>query len=226
VQQVKASISNGAFVVFNAKAQQAIPIADPPVVRAIWPRNGIKLGANEPAPAQQWFLEWQRGPRIQLTFDRKMNAVQLNAPDPWLRVYAFIQQSSNLAVSQPPLVRRILLSHIGPTGSPLIGISGVTEEYALEIPTALRRTDTRYLVQINAQSGNIVEAGPPGLLLDAEFDGTKLKLTQLDKIWPVDDATATDMNTFSALASGSQTLPQSGNGIPGGRFHSWFEVLP
>jgi hypothetical protein len=228
LQQVKASISNGAFVVFNAKAQEPIPVDKPPVIRAIWPENGVKLGANEPARAQQWFREWLKAQRIQVTFDRKMNAAQLNAPDPWLRVFGFTIRGNDAAGNLTRLVTRIPVSHLGPTGSPLMGISGVTEEFQLEIPSELRRADTRYLVVIGAKAGNIVEAGPPGLLLDAEFDGTMLTPKQLDKLFEIDTAATTDAATFAALATPSPApvLPQSGDTNPGGRFHSWFEVLP
>ena len=224
VQQIKASISNGAFVIFNAKAQ-AVPVANPPVVRAIWPPNGAKLGPNEPQPAQSWLRDFREVPRIQLTFDRKMLVAQLQTPETWLRMYGFIRRG-NVTVSLPPIVTRLKLAYAGPIATPVLGVSGVTEEYRVEIPDVFLREDTRYLVQIRAAGGNIIEAGAPGLLLDAEFDGTKLTLPQLDKVWPVDDPTPTDIATFSSLTSGSQTLPQSGDGTPGGRFHSRFEVLP
>ncbi|MEO5817971.1 MAG: hypothetical protein ABIT20_22070 [Gemmatimonadaceae bacterium] len=226
-QQVKASIANGAFVIFNAKAQQGAPVALPPVVLQIWPKNGAQLGANAPQPERTWFSDFQKIPRIQITFDRKMDVGQLKTPTPWLRVYG-VTRPTNTSVSLPPQVTRLQIGYAGAIGAPALGsVGGVTEEYRVDVTPALRRSDTRFLVLIDASAGNIIEAGPPGLLLDAEFNGTKLTTKQIDKLWDVDTTpTATDNATFANIASDTQTLPQSGNGIPGGRFHSWFEVLP
>ncbi|MEP6729366.1 MAG: hypothetical protein ABJE10_01950, partial [bacterium] len=159
-------------------------------------------------------------------FDRKMLVSQLKAPDPWLHVYGFIKGSPTATFSTPPVVMRLKIAYAGPVATPLMGVSGATEQYLIEVPDTLRRADAHYLVQINANGGNIVEAGAPGLLLDAEFNGTKLTLSQLDKVWPLADTAASDPATFAALANGPDVLPQSGEGNPGGRFHSWFEVLP
>jgi hypothetical protein len=225
-QRVRASIATGPFVIFNAKAQEA-PVANPPVVRAIWPPNGVQLSDNAPAVERQWFRRFREEPVLQITFDRKMRQGQLQAPDPWLRLVAVVKGGPDVAgASSPFTALRLPLSYAGTEAAPLLGISGVTELYRVELPGTLFRTGARFLVQIRADAGNIVEAGPPGLQLDAEFAGTKLAPAQLDKLWPIVNTAATDAATFAALASGTATLPQSGDGIPGGLFHSWFEVLP
>jgi hypothetical protein len=105
-------------------------------------------------------------------------------------------------------------------------VSGVTERYRCEVPGELFRARTRYLVQIDSKSGAIVEAGPPGLELDADFAGTMLDPTRLKDLWQLNGQAPSDQATFDALKSGVATLPQSGEGTAGGRFHSWFEVLP
>jgi len=61
--------------------------ATPPVVNAMWPPNAKRLSATEPPPAGEWLGTWRKVPRVELTFDRPMNAAQLNAPAPWLRVF-------------------------------------------------------------------------------------------------------------------------------------------
>jgi hypothetical protein len=123
---------------------------------------------------------------------------------------------------------RVLLGHDGTVPAPVLGVSGVTERYRCEVPGSLFRQPTRFLIQIDSRSGQIVEAGPPGLELDADFAGTRLTPAQLDALFQLTGQAPSDQATFDALKtpSGGATLPQSGNGTPGGRFHSWFEVLP
>jgi hypothetical protein len=223
-QRVKASIANGAFVIFNARADRA-PVENPPVVLAIWVPNGTQLSANAPNPARRWTAEFRERRVLQITFDRKMRPTQLSAPDPWLRMYAFTSRAEDPAVNAPVLLTRINLRYAGTVTPGILNAAGVTEEYRLEVDPNQFPGLTRFLVQINAFGGNIVEAGGTGLMLDAEFRGTKLSLAQLDAIWPATGTTASDFGTFSTIPGGPDTLPQSGDTIPGGRFHSWFEVL-
>jgi len=220
VQRVRASIASGAFVIFDAKAQDA-PVANPPVVRMIWPNNAVSLNTNAPSPVRDWFKAFRTTPSIEITFDRKMRQSQLDLPEPWARMVAITQRDQRAFVAM-----RIGLFYAGTEPAPTLGVSGVTERYRLEVPGALFREPTRFLVQIDSRAGAIVEAGPPGLELDAEFAGTKLTPVQLDKLWQLTGQEPSDQATFDALKTGSATLPQSGDGTPGGRFHSWFEVLP
>ncbi len=220
VQRVRASISNGAFVVFDAKAQD-VPVANPPVVRMIWPNNAVSLTTNAPSPVRDWFKAFRTTPSIEITFDRKMRQSQLDVPEPWARMVAISERDQRVFFAI-----RIGLFYAGTEPAPTLGVSGVTERYRLEVPSSLFRAPTRFLVQIDSRSGAIVEAGPPGLELDAEFAGTKLTQTQLDKLWQLTGQEPSDQATYDALKGGTATLPQSGDGTPGGRFHSWFEVLP
>jgi len=224
-QQVKASITSGPSVVFNAKAED-IPVADPPVVRVIWPPNGAQLGPNASPQGQQWFRRFIESPELQLTFDRQMRTSHLQAPEKWLRLFALLARDRVAEANASIVAIPIALRYAGPTNTPILGVSGVTERFRAEVPRELFRQITRFLVQIDAQGGTITEANPPGLLLDAEFAGTKLVLAQLDKLWPITAPTPSDLATFNALTDGGATLPESGDGVPGGRFHSWFEVLP
>ncbi|MDB4881870.1 MAG: putative rane protein [Gemmatimonadetes bacterium] len=224
VQRVRASIPNGAFVVFNAKAEPA-PVANPPVIRAIWPPNGAQLGANSPSPERNWFKRFRELQTLEITFDRKMRQAQLQSPEPWLRMFALVSRGGVENVATTAV--RILMGYDTTVASPVLGVSGVTERYRLDVPAALFRQDVRFLIQIDSSSGNIVEAGAPNLELDADFAGTKLTKSQLDKLWPLTGSASSDLATFNALANGpAAPLPQSGDGTPGGRFHSWFEVIP
>jgi hypothetical protein len=220
VQRVRASIASGPFVIFDAKAQD-VPVANPPVVRVIWPPNGAILARNRPSPEREWVDLFRREPAIEITFDRKMRQAQLAAPEPWVRMVAVIGRDGRQFSAM-----RIGLFDAGAVAAPILGVSGVTQRYRCEVPGALLRERVRFLVQIDSRNGEIVEAGPPGLELDAEFAGTQLTQAQLDTLWQLSGQAPSDQATFDALKSGTATLPQSGDGTPGGRFHSWFEVLP
>lgn len=220
LQRVRAGIASGPFVIFDAKAED-VPVQNPPVVRMIWPNNGVSLSTAQPAPVRDWFKAFRTAPSIEITFDRKMRQAELNAPDPWLRMVAITLRDQRVFVAM-----RVLLAYAGTVAAPTLGVSGVTERYRCEVPGALFREPTRFLVQIDSRAGQIVEAGPPGLELDAEFAGTQLTAVKLDELWKITGQEPSDQATFDALKSGAATLPQSGDGTPGGRFHSWFEVLP
>jgi hypothetical protein len=220
VQRVRASIAGGAFVIFDAKAQD-VPAADPPVVRMIWPNSGVSLSDAQPSPVRDWYKAFRRTPSIELTFDRKMRQAQLESPEPWMRMVAVTLRDQRTFVAM-----RIGLFYAGNEPAPTLGVSGETERYRCELPVALFRAPTRFLVQIDSRVGAIVEAGPPGLELDADFAGTRLTQVQLDTLWQLTGQEPSDQATFDALKNGPDTLPQSGEGTPGGRFHSWFEVLP
>ena len=224
-QQVKASISDGAFVIFDAKAAD-VPVAHPPVVRAIWPPNGVQFSSTSTAAEKKWLREFTESPHIKITFDRKMRQSDLQKPDTWLHMFAFIARGSNQSVGSTNVAFRLLLAYDGTVADPIPGVSGVTESYRIELPGEFGRLDTRYLIQMDPSGGGITESGGAGLMLDAKFDGTKLSLTQLDNLWPLTGSAATDAATLTALTNGSMTLPQSGDGTPGERFHSWLEVIP
>jgi hypothetical protein len=221
-QHVTARIASGAFVTFSAKAER-VPAVNPPVIRAIWPPNGAQLGPNASNIEQRWFREFREAPQLQITFDRKMRQSQLNAPDPWLRLVAII--SSRPEVNAPSFAVRIPLTYEGTENAPILGVAGVTEQYRIEVPRIVAATTARYLVQIRAEADNIVDAAVPPLMLDADFAGTRLAPAQLDALWALNGNAPADAATVAALVSGAATLPQSGDGTPGGRFHSWFEVF-
>ena len=141
-------------------------------------------------------------------------------------MFAFIARGSNQSVGSTNVAFRLLLAYDGTVADPIPGVSGVTESYRIKLPGEFGRLDTRYLIQMDPSGGGITESGGAGLMLDAKFDGTKLSLTQLDNLWPLTGSAATDAATLTALTNGSMTLPQSGDGTPGERFHSWLEVIP
>jgi hypothetical protein len=219
-QRVTARIASGtpSSVTFVARAARVS--LDLPVVRAIWPPDAARLAPQAPDPAvAQWAREMARSPRVEVTFDRRMDAAQLAAPEPWLRVFVLHDRGPNEI-----LVRRVALAHGGTAQQPVLGVTGITEVYGLRGLRPGDLKDARWLVLMRAEGGNIVDLGTPPQLLDAEFEGTRLSPPRLEEIWNLDDARTVAQDAWDGLVDTGAVLPQSGDGTAGGRFHSWFEV--
>jgi hypothetical protein len=117
-----------------------------------------------------------------------------------------------------PLSRATLISYI-------LGETGFTVIFSLRSDDALE--PARYLIQMRAENGNIVDRNTPPLLLDAEFVGTRLSDELLDRLWEIDgEEIFGDSEVWDRLVDTGATLPESGDDREGGLFHGWFEVLP
>jgi hypothetical protein len=222
-QRVTARIDPGAvpsLVTFIAKAEPAV--VDLPVVRVIWPTNAVTLDPRSPDPVvRDWIRQWFQSPRIEVTFSHKMNAAQLGAPDPWLRVFMLLSLGQNEIQ-----VRRLNVAHHGAPAQPILTDAGFAELFALRgFEPNMLLAGPRFLVQMRAQSGSIVDTNAPPQLLDAEFRGTKLTPVQLDQIWKVTAPQMVPQAIWDAFVDTGEHLPHSGEGNEGGLFQSWFEIV-
>jgi hypothetical protein len=214
---VTARIAAGAplEVIFHATATEVEVTL--PVIRAIWPPNAAALTPAEP---NGWLDRWREEPHLEITFDRKMAEEQLKELEPWLALWQILSFGQNEIQ-----VRRLRLGYAGPVAGPILGESGFTEGYrVLEEPPADQAT-VRYLLQVRAEAGNIVDTSTPPLLLDADFAGTALEIELLDKIWEVSEVEMFGQEVWDALVDTGAVLPVSGDGAEGGRCHSWFEIV-
>jgi hypothetical protein len=80
----------------------------------------------------------------------------------------------------------------------------------------------KWLVMIRAESQSIVSADQPPLLLDADFDGTRLKKSERERIWKIDQEVL-PRDVLGRLVDTGRALP-SGNGDEGGAFHATFSI--
>jgi hypothetical protein len=201
----------------QAPAIQA-PAVQPPAVVAIWPPNAARLSPqSEDETLREWYEQWQASPHLEITFDREMFTDQLVQPAPWLRVWMFrwdrTLRRENLQVQPIDLVY---------DGR---GTAAFSARYRLD-DIAADEAPIRYLVQIRAEGNTIVSA--QGLLLDADFAGTGLTQEQLGALWQIQTDTRfarRQQSVWDGLVAAHARLP-SGDGLVGGRFHSWFQTAP
>jgi hypothetical protein len=227
---VEASIASGATVTFTSLAFGRPATSEPPYVMRSWPPTGAQLTGHGPALAFDWLRQWQEQPRIELTFDRPMDPGQLADFNPWLGVLRLRQETPNTIFAQREKLTYLALDHLA-LRAPQLGPEGSTATYLIET-TQPPSGSFRYIVLIRAERAAkqlIVAADLPHLLLDAEFDGTKLDQAQRDLLWDLaigDQSVATGV-WGGAVGSGA-TLPRSGDPqrTEGGQFHSCFEVFP
>jgi hypothetical protein len=151
-----------------------------------------------------------------------MDDSSLQTPEPWLRLWAIRNREpeSPEAVVE---VHRIPLAFSGPADDPVIGDPGLTVVYKLE-ESPHEFVPCRFLIQMRSEGGNIVDTSATPLQLDADFAGTVVDLDLLTTVWNTDDDQFTQ-ELWSGLAGSGASLPQSGDGAAGGRFHSFFEVV-
>jgi hypothetical protein len=208
----EASITSGSRVVFHALGVgEAPPPAGLPVVKAIWVPNATVLSPNAGDPVTGWLERFREQPHIELTFDRELDAADLDAPDAWLRVWQLLQGEEGVELRKLELKPLEFVA-------PILGVDGITVAYGFEVDPFTGR----FLVQIRAARNAIVDRSSPPLQLDADFGGTNLELGVLNEIWN-GKATSLDADAWDAFIDTGETLP-SGDGTAGGRFHSWFEV--
>ena len=208
------------MVTFVAKAEPRV--VDLPVVRVIWPTNAVRLDRASADPAvRQWFGRWIESPRIEITFNHKMEAAQIQKPSPWLRTFLVQNFGQNEIVVTPlPVAPGVTAAQ------PVLPDAGFAELFALRLrPDDLRR-GARVLIQIRSEGDQIVDTDTPPLDLDAEFEGTQLTGALLDEIWKLNARKTFPQAVWDSFKPSTASLPQSGNGIEGGLFHSWFEIAP
>jgi len=212
----EATISAGASVVFHALAAKSTGGGEtptPPVVTAIWPVNASSITRQNERLAALWLEQ----PRLAITFDREMNRDQLDNIDlvlRWLRIW---QVTGGRQIGVRPVAFKLLDIADG-----FADQQGFTAIYALNLPDP--SVAARYLVQMRPVRGNIVDTSAAPLLLDADFAGTALTADLLNQIWQQTDQQFYGREVADALADTDATLPQSGDGVAGGFFHSWFGV--
>jgi hypothetical protein len=152
---------------------------------------------------------------IRISFDRKMNEKQLQNPDVWLRIWQVFVSDS--------VVRRIKLTYVDVVDSPELREKSFTVQYQVE-------TDSTQpcIIQIRSTDKNsnlITDTNIPSQTLDADFQGTNVSLANLDELWSFADEEFHSVNWGTSLESFSGKPLPSGNGDPGGVFHSWFKVV-
>jgi hypothetical protein len=218
---VTARIASGtpAAVTFTARAERVA--VELPVVRRIWPPNAVILLDDTSDPAiRRWAGSMRQLPRLELSFNHRMDPAQLGDPDPWLRAVVIQSRRAEAAA------RRVRLRHAGPAQQPELGADGFTEVYTLADLRPGELKDARWVVMMRAEGGNIVDTGAPPQLLDAEFAGARIDTRLADRLWDLpSDLTGVPPAVLAGLVDTGATLPQSGDGTAGGRFLSWFGVL-
>jgi len=225
-QSVTASIASGSpsSVTFNAKVAKA-SVAVLPVVNTIWPSNGMKVSLKDPA-----VRDWYESPRLEITFSKKMNVAELDKPASWLGLYALKLDVQKKQV----LVRPLDLKHTGPVGAPKIAGPGFCEGFSIEGIASDTLFDTKLVVLMHADGGNIDDTDSPALLLDADFAGTKLSTvagnpagmgTAWTQIFALTSTMSFPQAVWDAVVTTGAALPQSGNGTEGGDFDSFFLPL-
>jgi len=107
----------------------------------------------------------------------------------------------------------------------MLGGPGTTNVFRLGGLEAGDLKDARWVVLMRSEGGAIVDTGSPALELDAEFRGTRLSPDHLEQLWAVEGRTVVDAGMWDELDGSGEVLPQSGDGVQGGRFDSFFTVL-
>jgi hypothetical protein len=225
LQRVTARIASGtpSVVTFVARAQRAVVAL--PVVRRQWPTPALRLDPRSPDPINvRWYRDWLGSPRIELSFNVQMLPQHLGKPDSWLRV-SLVRSFGQNEIE----VRPLSLAYAGRAAQPVIGQPGeFTEVFALRSlqPGDLMRMESRIVVQIRAASGNIVDTATPPQLLDAEFLDGRMGLARRTEIFQLTEVRTFPQDVWDALGPTGATLPQSGDGVEGGEFFSWFALEP
>lgn len=223
-----------AKIIFQATAKLVDVIL--PVVTDIWPTNGAAL---ERADAERLISDTGG---LKLTFNREMNGDNLGDPDPWLGLWLVRSTPSGFVVREVPPSIRVFRIGLIPRG-PVPTRASSTVSYKLSFPVAVAPDQLNglfFLVVIRAAGSNIADTA--SVLLDADFAGTALDFTMIglsresytvgliDALWnvPFDQGHEFSPDLFADKIAALASLPAtgSGNGTPGGLFHSWFAPLP
>lgn len=209
---VEATLADGARVVFSAWVTgERPPPARPPVVLGLQPRPAEAIVVDDGDAGTAWAKE----PMLRVTFDREMDSGNLRAPDDWLRLWIVTPPGE----AKTTLIQRFAL------GLADVGASadGFTATYKLDAPI-IDLSPAAALVQMRARGTSIVSADPTPVLLDAEFAGSQIPDELLEKIWEMVEQRI-PREVWDAMVETGATLPRSGDGVPGGLFHAWFEFV-
>lgn len=212
LQTATAALDNGASIGFHALAVGEA--AKPPRITRVWPGNGLSINASNPQNDDD--RDWSK-PHLELAFDQPMTTAQIEGPDSWLRLYRFkFDHGVQITCLQLAFQR------------PSASAATPTARYAVLVGNVGETKNARYLVAVRAENANITARAGSHLLLDADFTGTRLdvvsELTPLwDRLAPGQSMPAT--GTWANLAAiGTLSSTGSGDGSPGGWFHSMFAV--
>ena len=209
---VEATIDTGSRVVFSAWATEPTEPATPPVVRRLRPAPAQVIRVDDDADG----TAWAKAPSLTVAFDQVLDQAAVEKPDDWLRCWLLRSpggDDESVALVRAPLT----FSRSGGDGE-------FVAEYALELDVA-QAVQGAGVVQIRAEGSSIVSAGSPPVLLDADFAGTQVPDELLDKLWEVDGQASLPRALWDGLVDTGASLPQSGDGVAGGRFHSWFGLV-
>jgi hypothetical protein len=218
---VEASINDGAQVVFTALGVQT---AKAPVITAAWPENRKNLNTAEVTRLMKTGLE--------LSFDQVMDGGTLSKPDNWLGVWLFYRKGD--AAAGTTVALRAILTLAAPAQD------SDKASYILSLPNVGTPQDLikRWRIGLLAAnaSGVSIIATQSKLLLDADFAGTGLDFTKtglsqkdpalslldaLNKMGPGTQAPFT-ADVHNNLANANPPGLPSGDGTPGGLYHSYF----
>lgn len=195
--------------------------AGAPAIAAMWPMPGAVLPREG---AESDWSGWRREPRIELTFDRPMDADGLAREEGWLRAWAVVPGEAGQARY---LRLRLEYDERSSSGA---GCGRERAVYQIDDPLNIVRRSLgsaplRVLVQVRAEHPDegLLDASPTPALLGAEHAGTAHTPSELDDIWRSDDIRlATGLGPFVGTGA---ALP-SGDGFAGGRLHAWFGIDP
>ena len=204
----------------DACCKNGTPVAKPPRVTQMWPRDREIL--THVQPERDSFI---KRPRIEVAFEREMDHAAISDPDAWLRMWAFTRDGDAVHA------RRVGLTHADPPGIKAILTPGPGEELAVYVCDQEYRQElrsSRVLVQLRPEPDAtrvVVDVSTPPLLLDGEHHGTSLSQAQLDDLWTnVSDPTQTvgvDLAIWDALLGPGAAFP-TGEGTEGGNLDLGF----
>lgn len=221
-----------------------------PVITKVWPANGATL--SEEKGLKDLFSP-EKG--LELTFDRKMDGAKLGAPDPWLGLWLVRTPRGTTAERDPLATAfRVKLTTVGPTPAPssskanyalnVSGAAGTTEVRMMRELSGTgvsRDQGMAFLLVIRSKGTDITDTS--GKSLDADFAGTGLDFDAagvspdarnkklFEALWEMKPG---DSRTFEGARFTKKlflatpiALPAkgSGDGTPGGLFHSAFKVV-
>jgi hypothetical protein len=209
----------------------ATPI-DLPRVHEVWPPNGHELSSID----LDRLRDRERG--LYIKFTHIMSGDNLSDPDPWLRLWQVISQDEGT----PVMVTRVELTRLTSGGtSPLSDSEDVSyglPEGVVPDPN-IAFPPMSFLLMIESEQDRIVDVQQ--VMLDADYAGTKLQfsatglwrgdlthtITLLQALWdmPPNDLRQFEASILDQLSNTTApSLPFSGDGVSGGRFHSWFTL--
>jgi len=213
---LEATIESGGRIAFHALSA-AKP---PPFIEAIWPPNGQDLDIQSEGIAQEWAHRWMAEPVIELTFDRPMTPAELDDPDPWLRAWRIVERDDGIFDAERVKLARIPDADV----SRILDEPGSVAQWRPGLDDQARRA--RWVVQVRAEdpASPVHADGAGGPLLDPDFAGTGLTAQHRQLLWDGKAHIPVPADLAQQVPGGAslEGAAHSGDGTPGGRFHTWF----